>query len=103
MTQERVGKGPLPTAVTTFPLSCPRSINLEREEGVVELRPARKFCQPGKGKDAGCPTIYTTDDPAVTVIQGWKLDQRDVPADLPAGEGVVAVPSALIQWIKDNA
>jgi hypothetical protein len=43
-----------------------------------------------------CPTVYTTDGGDV-VVQGFKLDRKDVGAlDIPENEDVVRIPSALL-------
>ncbi len=67
----------------------------------MELRPVKRFCQ-GKGSGSACPAVYETDEPGVVAIQGYDVAFCDRPADLPEGESVIAVPSELIRWIKEN-
>lgn len=50
-------------------------------------------------ENTGCPSVHTTDDPAVLVVQGIKLDdatRTEMGAGLPDHEDAVTIPVGVI-------
>jgi hypothetical protein len=60
----------------------------------------------GKDPDSnptGSPTVYRTDRQS-WVIQGWRLTDPEVVAqmDIPEGEGAVEIPDRMIQFFRQE-
>ena len=50
-------------------------------------------------QNGACPSVHTTDDPAVVVVQGIKLDdatRTELGAALPSHEDAVTLPAEVI-------
>ena len=60
------------------------------------LRPIANMCTSGS-----CPTIYQ-DSPSTVVIQGFAVSSTTAGIDLPDGELLVQVPTALLKEALTN-
>lgn len=54
------------------------------------FRPVANACSAGS-----CPTVYV-DESGTVVVQGFDITPEQVGVDVPAGEGLVRVPLALL-------
>jgi hypothetical protein len=53
-------------------------------------------------EDRSCPAVYETDDPDILAVQGTWLtpDQQTAAGDVPAHEGIVAIPREMLHNLR---